>query len=135
MARLINYYCEFFPMALGEDFALYSLQGFEIVLSFVITLGLLSYVTVNKEALMSDGSRKALNENIGLFWAVLILLFTALVLFLAFGTLDLAGILSEGAHSSFSSLRTLLVTLTFLILDLGLVSAFWLTHRIRRATH
>jgi hypothetical protein len=135
MARLINYYCAFFPMALGEDFALYSLQGFEIVLSFILTLGLLSYVTVNKEVLMSDRSRKALHENIGLFWAVLIMLFTALVLFLTFETLDLADVLSEGAHSTFSSLRTLLVTLTFLILDLGLASAFWLTRRIRRARH
>ncbi len=135
MARLINYYCEFFPMGLGEDFALNGLPGFEIVLSLVLTLVLLSYIIVNKEVLMSDRSRKALNENIGLFWAVLFLLFTALVLFLVFETLDLAGILSEETNSTFSSLQTLLVTLTFLILDLGLASAFWLTHRIRRAKH
>lgn len=113
MTRLIKYYGAFFSMAFGGDFALYDLLRVEIVLSFVLTLGLLGYVTYNKEVLKSDRNRKALKRNIGLFWAVLFLLFTPLVLFFVFETLDLAGILSNEPVDVFNSLRTLLLTLTF----------------------
>ena len=68
-------------MAFGGDYAYFGLLRFEIVLSFILTLGLFGFVIHSLEAFKSDAGRMVLKKNIGLFWPVLFLLFPPLVLF------------------------------------------------------
>ncbi|GBE55889.1 MAG TPA: hypothetical protein ENH13_03250 [Euryarchaeota archaeon] len=119
-------------MAFGGDFAYFGLLRFEIVLSFILTLGLLGFVIHSLEALKSDAGRMGLKKNIGLFWLVLFLLFTPLVLFFVFETVALACLLAGQASSTYEDLRNLLVTVAFFVLNIGLICAIWLALRIRR---
>jgi|GEM_PF-5922370 len=117
-------------MAFSGDFVFHSLLRFAIVLSFTLTLVLLSYVAIKKEDLKTEESRKALKNNMRLFWAALFLLFTPLVLFLVFETIALAGLLSKGDNSAYESFRSLLVTGAFLILNIGLASSIYLSYKM-----